>query len=136
MSHTYRGLVFVLVLAIAVLACAPPTPSASAPAVAPAAAPAAPASGPKRVVGAAPFDVDFLPYNNLPGLTDIRHMVNPGLVVAEDHGGLVAILAEAVPSLDNGLWKISDDGRMETTWRLRPNARWHDGTPFTAADLV
>ena len=28
------------------------------------------------------------------------------------------------------------DGRMETTWKLKPSARWHDGTPLTAADLV
>jgi peptide/nickel transport system substrate-binding protein len=25
---------------------------------------------------------------------------------------------------------------METTWKLRPNARWHDGAPFTADDLL
>jgi peptide/nickel transport system substrate-binding protein len=25
---------------------------------------------------------------------------------------------------------------METTWRIRQNAQWHDGAPFTAEDLV
>ncbi len=25
---------------------------------------------------------------------------------------------------------------MELTWKLRPNAKWHDGTPLTAADFV
>ena len=25
---------------------------------------------------------------------------------------------------------------MDTTWKLRPNVKWHDGTPFTAEDLV
>jgi peptide/nickel transport system substrate-binding protein len=25
---------------------------------------------------------------------------------------------------------------METTWTIRPGAKWHDGTPFTAQDLV
>src|SRR5437870_372938 len=44
-------------------------------------------------------------------------------------------LAEAVPSLDNGLWKLLPDGRMETTWRLRDGARWHDGVPVTSDDL-
>src|SRR4030095_15173564 len=28
------------------------------------------------------------------------------------------------------------DGRMETMWKIRPGARWHDGTPFTSDDLV
>src|SRR5947207_62730 len=28
------------------------------------------------------------------------------------------------------------DGRMETTYRLRPNLTWHDGTPLTAEDFV
>src|SRR5207244_1499402 len=28
------------------------------------------------------------------------------------------------------------DGRMETTWSIRSDARWHDGAIFTADDLV
>jgi peptide/nickel transport system substrate-binding protein len=46
------------------------------------------------------------------------------------------LLAESVPTLENGRWKLLPDGRMETTWTLRPNARWHDGTPFTTDDLI
>src|SRR5581483_2552487 len=34
------------------------------------------------------------------------------------------------------LWRLLPDGRMETTWKLQPNAVWHDGAPFTADDLV
>ncbi|MBM2812391.1 MAG: hypothetical protein HW416_3150, partial [Chloroflexi bacterium] len=41
-----------------------------------------------------------------------------------------------VPSLENGLWKLLPDGRMETTWRIRDGAQWHDGTPVTSADLL
>ena len=41
-----------------------------------------------------------------------------------------------MPTLDNGLWKLLPDGRMETTWKIREGATWHDGTPFTADDLV
>lgn len=37
---------------------------------------------------------------------------------------------------ENGLWRVSPDGRMETTWRIRGNALWHDGQPFTAHDLL
>lgn len=45
-------------------------------------------------------------------------------------------LAEAAPSVENGLWKVFPDGRRETSWRLKPGALWVDGTPVTAADLL
>jgi peptide/nickel transport system substrate-binding protein len=44
-------------------------------------------------------------------------------------------LAERIPTLDNGLWKLLPDGRMETTFTIRPNARWHDGTLVSTEDL-
>jgi len=72
----------------------------------------------------------------LPGASDLEIMVISGLAVPDDRGVLQPLLAEAVPSLDNGLWALSPDGRMETTWKLRPNLRWHDGTALTAEDLV
>src|SRR5665213_1713580 len=40
-----------------------------------------------------------------------------------------------VPSVTDGTWIVSPDGTMKVTWRLRPNIKWHDGTPFTARDI-
>src|SRR5439155_26739855 len=51
-------------------------------------------------------------------------------------GHLRPQFAEALPSLENGLWQVFPYGRMETTWRVRPGASWHDGTPLTSADLL
>jgi peptide/nickel transport system substrate-binding protein len=71
------------------------------------------------------------------GVSELAQMVHVGLVEVVDRrvvGGLR--LAEAAPTTENGLWQLFPDGRMETTWRIHPNARWHDGTPFTAEDLV
>lgn len=45
-------------------------------------------------------------------------------------------LAEAFPQLGSDSWKAHPDGRMETSWRLRPNLKWHDGTPLTAEDFA
>jgi len=45
-------------------------------------------------------------------------------------------LAESVPTIENGLWKIAPDGTMETTWRIREQARWQDGTPISTDDLL
>jgi peptide/nickel transport system substrate-binding protein len=63
-------------------------------------------------------------------------LVHSGLTVRGDQRIRHPSLAEAVPSLDNGLWKLLPDGRMETTWRIRDGARWHDGAPLTADDLL
>jgi len=45
-------------------------------------------------------------------------------------------LAESLPTLGTDSWKVFPDGRMETTWRLKPNLTWHDGTTVTADDFV
>lgn len=47
-----------------------------------------------------------------------------------------AQLAAELPSLERGTWRINPDGSMDTTWKLRPNIKWHDGTPFTIADAL
>src|SRR6266850_381715 len=48
-------------------------------------------------------------------------------------GNMAPALAREVPSLQNG--GVSKDGTV-VTWRLKRNVQWHDGTPFTAADVV
>jgi peptide/nickel transport system substrate-binding protein len=72
----------------------------------------------------------------LPGASDLEAMVTSGLAIPDDRGVLQPILAESIPTIENRLWMLRDDGRMETTWKLRPKLRWHDGQPFTADDLV
>jgi peptide/nickel transport system substrate-binding protein len=54
------------------------------------------------------------------------------LVTIDDKGNDVADLAAVVPTLNNG--GISKDGRT-ITYHLRHNVRWHDGAPFTSADV-
>ncbi len=45
-------------------------------------------------------------------------------------------LAAEQISAERGTWRVNPDGSMVTTWRLRPGVKWHDGTPFTSADLL
>jgi len=45
-------------------------------------------------------------------------------------------LAVELPSADRDTWRVNADGSMDITWKLQPNARWHDGTPFTADDVM
>ncbi|MBM2811892.1 MAG: hypothetical protein HW416_2651 [Chloroflexi bacterium] len=71
-----------------------------------------------------------------PGVDSLETMINMGLVAVDSHSVLQPALAEAVPGTDNGLWRLLPDGRMETTWRIRDGASWHDGRPFTSADVL
>ncbi len=70
------------------------------------------------------------------GLLELDLLLNPGLAITDANGHLQPRVAEAVPTLENGLWKLLSDGRMETIWNIVPGATWDDGAPFTSADLV
>lgn len=48
-------------------------------------------------------------------------------------GTLYPILAAEIPSTDNG--GLAEDGRS-VTWKLRRDAKWHDGQQFSADDVV
>ena len=70
------------------------------------------------------------------GVADLEVVVNSGLTVKDDQDQLHPVLAEAVPTVENGLWQVNPDGTMITTWKLRRDVQWHDGTPFTTDDLL
>lgn len=72
----------------------------------------------------------------VPGEDELSELVLVGLSTTDTQGRQRPRLAEAVPTTENGLWTVFPDGRMETRWKLRADARWHDGAPFTAEDLV
>ncbi len=72
----------------------------------------------------------------IPGATALDRLVSAGLTTSDDHGVQHPQLAEATPSIENGLWKLFPDGRMETTWKLKPGITWHDGTPVSVDDLL
>ncbi|MER9068845.1 peptide ABC transporter substrate-binding protein [Mesorhizobium sp. M0902] len=62
----------------------------------------------------------------------VHFSVFDALVRMDPQGGLHPNLAAEVPSQKNG--GISEDG-LNWRIRLRDNARWHDGEPFTAEDV-
>jgi peptide/nickel transport system substrate-binding protein len=126
-----------------VAGCAPSQPSAPTSQAETRGAQPATAPSPKRVTIGISGDPNTL--NNsigragsggVPGVDALEELVNAGLTLVDDTGALQPQLADAVPSIENGLWKVLPDGRMDTTWKLKPNARWHDGTPVTSDDLL
>ncbi|MBP8296753.1 MAG: peptide ABC transporter substrate-binding protein [Burkholderiales bacterium] len=48
-------------------------------------------------------------------------------------GNLIPVLAAEVPTPANG--GVSRDGKS-ITWKLKRDVQWHDGKPFTSADVV
>lgn len=70
------------------------------------------------------------------GVSNVPPIALDTLVVTNADGEYQPQLAAAPPSLADGTWRVNADGTMDTTWKLRPNLKWHDGTPFTAEDLV
>ncbi|HZT06120.1 MAG TPA: ABC transporter substrate-binding protein [Chloroflexota bacterium] len=65
-----------------------------------------------------------------------RRIFNADLALLDDQGEPVPYLAEALPRLNTSDWKVSSDGTMETTYHLKPNLSWHNGSPLTADDFV
>lgn len=127
-----RNLALALALTTALLtACAAPGPSSTS-------LPAEQtSSAPKKVAAGIRCDAKTLAVvNACPGAGEVLALLRSSLFVQDDRNVLVTQLGEAVPMVENGLWVVRPDGSMETTVRIREGARWHDGTPLTADDLV
>jgi len=72
---------------------------------------------------------------SVPGLSEFYTLLNGAISYLDSDNVRQAWFVEALPTVDNGLWQVFPDGRMETTWRLKPGIKWHDGMPMTADDL-
>jgi peptide/nickel transport system substrate-binding protein len=64
--------------------------------------------------------------------SDLTRLTNDILISSDGKGVPQPMLAAVVPSQANG--GISADGRT-ITYHLRKNVQWHDGAPFTSADV-
>lgn len=63
-------------------------------------------------------------------------LFNAELDYVDDRGTPHPYLAEALPQLNTDSWRVFPDGRMETSYRLKPEVTWHDGTPLRAGDFA
>jgi peptide/nickel transport system substrate-binding protein len=68
-------------------------------------------------------------------LGEIFHQVFEGLVMANDKNTYFAMLAEEIPTVENGGVVTNSDGQIEMTWKLREGLLWHDGVEITAEDV-
>src|SRR5581483_5621594 len=131
-ARTGASVLFVVSMLLLV-SCAPSSPSRPS-------SPASQPSAPSRIMAVVSGDPPVL-YSKLAdpaiaGVSAIEALVNVGLSIQDQAGVARPRLAESLPSVENGLWIVSPDGTMETTWKIRSGAQWHDGIPLDADDLV
>jgi peptide/nickel transport system substrate-binding protein len=129
----------VLVAACSVLAACAPGPGTASPGGG--GSGSQPRTTPKRIVAGIQDDIPIVyqklnPSSRYRGVEAVQDMVSAGLTLQNPQGQRMPELAEEVPSIENGLWKVAPDGTMQVTWHIKPSAVWHDGVPFTSDDLV
>ncbi len=129
---------------ITLLALAATAGACAAPAAPGGPAPNAPASGQQHssktlvvAIHDEPGSLNLHPFTQ-PGQATymIKRFVNAQLTYLDDQAAPHPYLAEALPQLSSDTWKVFPDGRMETTWKLKPNIVWHDGMPLSAQDFL
>ncbi len=141
---TIRGAAALLVLVTATVACAPARSAAprSPEQGATSTGRAAPASVQRALViigGRAPETIAARPLRQIQGAgqpTATFRAFNAGLALNNERNLPGPYLAAALPQLNTESWRVFPDGRMETTFPLRPGLTWHDGHSLEANDFV
>jgi peptide/nickel transport system substrate-binding protein len=134
--HRAFTVVSLLTLGLLLAAACAPSPAATGDAQTRA---AAPIPGRTLVImsGAELPSFAYKPLQQLPNPRAAgKEILNANLVYIDERALPRPFLAEAMPQLNTDTWQVTPDGRMETTYRLRPNLTWHDGRPLTAEDFA
>ena len=70
------------------------------------------------------------------GVSSTTRLFNAELDIEDGRAQVRPYLAEALPAVNTDSWRLLPDGRMETTYHLKPNVTWHDGTALSAEDFA
>lgn len=128
----------VLLVVLALASCAPVPPPGG---VQPGERPDAAVRMPQRtLVIVVRQDLPSLAANPLVGYSGSLHpplyLFNATLARIDENEVAHPYLVEALPQLNTDNWRVFPDGRMETTYRLKPNLTWHDGAPLSGEDFA
>ncbi|PYE82480.1 ABC transporter substrate-binding protein [Pseudoroseicyclus aestuarii] len=83
------------------------------------------------------YEIDTMNVYSTGYLGDAQATIVEGLLAPDKDANYVPVLATEVPTLDNGGIELSEDGEtMTITYHLREGVTWHDGEPFTSADVA
>lgn len=70
------------------------------------------------------------------GANNVEFIAADGLRRTMSGGVTMNLLAAEVPDNTRGTWVVRPDSTMDMTWKIVPNAKWHDGAPVTSADFL
>lgn len=133
---TVTGVLLTLLLAACGGGVAPsksPAGSAGAPSVAPASPSAGATTGGSVTVGLYQEPENLNPYTAVQTASRlVRRLALEGLLDADPQGNYIPVLADAVPTVENG--GISADGKT-ITYKLKSGLTWSDGDKLTSADV-
>src|SRR5947207_4882367 len=129
----WNGLCSLPVIVLLVLvACAPaPTRNSASPDASVSSAPAQPAT-PKTLMFGVRYELNDVAPKITSGSSSegMKRLFTASLAYLDGNGAVNSYLAESLPTVDTDSWRVFADGRMETTYTLRPNLTWHDGHPL------
>jgi len=66
----------------------------------------------------------------------VEDLIHGNLFLQDEQGRWFPALAAEAPRLDNGTWRLFDDGTSETIYRIKRGVKWHDGVEFTVHDMI
>lgn len=162
MKHRFNLLIIFMVIVSMVLAACGPSPAPAeqpaqpAPQEQPAQAPEAPTEAAQPAEAAAPVSAEELPrketlyYNGFQwgpvvGWNPYSNSNNNGMAISQSDSARVTMFetpylynmldGKQYPLLADGDWSWNED-RTEITFKIKPAARWSDGTPVTAEDVA
>ncbi len=90
-------------------------------------------------VGRPPESLGAKPLRQLSGPANpvtSQRLFNAGLSLHDERELPRPYLVDTLPQANTDDWRVYPDGRMETTFKLRPGLTWHDGQPLSAADFA
>jgi len=86
-------------------------------------------------IGQEPDSLDPL-FGEMMAGTEIRGTIFRTLAMRDNTLTLRPVMAEEIPTLENGGLQLLPGGGMRTTWKIRKGYKWDDGTPVTAEDFI
>jgi len=129
-----------LILVVALTACAPSPRVTETPSTQGSAPPASQtsANSDRALNLAVKYEVNDLHPKRTGGASSAytKRAFNASLALVDTDSQTQPYLAEALPQLNTDGWRVNADGTMETTYKLRPNLTWHDGHALTGDDFV
>ncbi len=132
--------VFATAGAMTLAACAPAArpavPSAGSPSSGAQVSPSAPQRTLVIAVRTEPPSLSAKPLVSTSSVLDAVPLFNAELDRKDERGEAYPYLAEQLPQIGTDTWRVLPDGRVETTYRLKPGLTWHDGSPLTSEDFL